>query len=443
MSTVERGELPVPQSRKVAFLFTGLSSVSPGLAAALYRRHPVFAEELDACDRLVTPLMGRSVKSLALGTCGPKDAEALREARYAQPVQFAVEYALAKLWMSWGIRPNAVAGHSMGEIAAGAVAGLFSLPDAARLITARARLTDSVRSPGRMVSVGAAADVVAPLLADHPDVTLAAINAPQQCVISGGRDSMAAIVAVLSGQDIEVRALSASTAFHSPLMAEIVADLREAFEGIRFAEPAITMVSTVTGQVARPSDMTVDYWVRHVLEPVNFMGAMRTLDKRGKHVFVEIGPAATLTSLGKRCVPPARHVWLASMHPSEQDGITILEAVAKAYAAGQPISWPDFHRGPHGRLIELLEHGLADGAVARQAQQEHLASRNHILDAIGDLKIAVPANRSDVSGVQIATCPQLFRRPVIVEITLRKPWRAGYDFSGGFAVTFHVPLSAK
>ncbi|MFG2000482.1 type I polyketide synthase [Spirillospora sp. NPDC048911] len=352
LATVERGG-PPGGARKVGFLFSGLNPLSPGMGAALYRRHPVFAEELDACDEVLTPLAGRPIKSMVLGTCGTEDAEALDLARYGQPVQFAIEYALARLWMSWGVRPTTVAGHSMGEVAAGAVAGLFGLADAAKLITVRARLMDSVRTPGRMVSVGAGADAVAPMLAAYPDVAVAAINAPQQCVISGGRDSLAAITAELAARDIEFAHLTVSQASHSPLMAEVTEELREALDGVRFTEPAITLVSALTGEVARKSDFSADYWVRHISEPVNFMAAMRALDRRGKHLFVEVGPSATLTSLGKRCVPPGRHVWLASMHSSDRDGRVLLESVAKAYAAGQPISWPDFHRGRPGRKINL------------------------------------------------------------------------------------------
>ena len=353
LATVEAGALPKYANRKVGFLFSGLGQLRPGLGAGLYRRHPAFAEALDACDELLTPLVGRPVRSIVLGTCGPEDAEALTLARYGQPVQFAFEYALARLWMSWGVRPTAVAGHSMGEVVAGAVAGLFSLADAATLITARARLMDSVRTPGRMASVGAGADVIAPLLADYPDVAVAAINAPQQCVISGGRDSIAAITAELTARDLDFTLLPVSQASHSPLMTEVAADLRAAIEGIQFTEPAITLVSTVTGQVARRSDFSVDYWVRHIAEPVNFMGAMRALDQRGKHLFIEIGPASTLTPLGKRCVTPGKHVWLASVLPSDRDGDSVLAAVARAYAAGQPISWPTFHRGHHRRRVEL------------------------------------------------------------------------------------------
>ncbi|MFI0446664.1 type I polyketide synthase [Actinomadura sp. 6N118] len=352
LATVESGGLP-GGARKVGFLFSGLNPLTPGMGAALYRRHPVFAEELDACDELLTPLAGRPIKSMVLGTCGTEDAEALRLAQYGQPVQFAIEYALARLWMSWGVRPTTVAGHSMGEVAAGAVAGLLSLADAAKLITVRARLMDSVRTPGRMVSVGAGADTVAPLLAAYPDVAVAAINAPQQCVISGGRDSLAAITAELAAQDIEFTRLTVSQASHSPLMAEVAEELRKALDGVRFTEPAITLVSTLSGEVARKSDFSAGYWARHIAEPVNFMAAMRALDRRGKHLFIEIGPSATLTSLGKRCVPPGRHAWLASMHSSDQDGQVLLESVAKAYAAGQPVSWPDFHRGHHGRKIDL------------------------------------------------------------------------------------------
>ncbi|MFG2043077.1 type I polyketide synthase [Dactylosporangium sp. NPDC048998] len=352
LATVESG-MPKHVSRKVGFLFSGLGQLRPGLGSGLYRRHPAFAEELDACDELLTPLVGRPVKAMVLGTCGPDDAAALDQARYGQPVQFAFQYALARLWMSWGVRPTAVAGHSMGEVAAGAVAGLFSLADAARLIAARARLMDSVRTPGCMVSVGAGADTVAPLLAGYADVSVAAVNAPQQCTISGGRDSMTAVMAELTARDLDFALLPVSQASHSPLMTEVADELHAAIDGIAFAEPAITMVSTLTGQVARRGDFSVDYWVRHIAEPVNFVGAMRALDQRGKHLFVELGPASTLTPLGKRCVPPGRHLWLTSVRPTEQDGEAVLDALARAYAAGQPIAWPAFHRGAHRRRVEL------------------------------------------------------------------------------------------
>ncbi|MBO2449473.1 acyltransferase domain-containing protein [Actinomadura barringtoniae] len=404
LTTVERGELPGQASRKVGFLFSGLGALRPGIGAGLYRRHEVFAAELDACDEALTPLVGRPVKEMVLGTCGSEDAEALGLARYGQPVQFAIEYALARLWMSWGIRPTSVAGHSMGEIAAGAVAGLFSLQDAATLISARARLMDSVRTPGCMVSVGAGADTVAPLLAGHDDVAVAAVNAPQQCVISGGRASIEAITAELAARDVDFTMLAVSQASHSPLMTEVAEELREEIAGVRYNEPEITLVSTVTGEVARQNDFDAGYWVRQFTGPVNFMAAMRTLDRRGKHVFVEVSPFATLTSLGRRCVPAGRHLWLASMHPSDEDGRVILESVAKAYAAGQPISWPDFHRGRHGRKIELptyafdrkpyaLPAGVAAGRPVPNAVQAAVVAPPAVADGpVVETLPAIPEN---------------------------------------------------
>jgi acyl transferase domain-containing protein len=434
LATVESDTLPRTASRKVGFLFSGLGQLRPGLGAGLYRRHPAFAEELDACDELLTPLVGRPVKEIVLGTCGPEDAEALTLARYGQPVQFAFEYALARLWMSWGVRPTAVAGHSMGEVVAGAVAGLFSLADAATLITARARLMDSVRTPGRMVSVGAGADAVAPLLAGHPDVAIAAINAPQQCVISGGRDSIAAITADLTARDLDFTLLPASQASHSPLMTEVADDLRAAIAGIRFTEPTITLVSTVTGQVARRGDFSVDYWVRHIAEPVNFMGAMRALDQRGKHLFVEIGPSSTLTPLGKRCVTPGKHVWLASVRPAEHDGDAVLDAVAKAYAAGQPISWPAFHRGHRGRRVELPTYAFDRGSYRLQAAPAERspaapAGRTGQAAQAGQAATEQPAASGVTETASLSTSDGDGRRTAITTL-VREKVAAVLEFSG-------------
>jgi acyl transferase domain-containing protein len=443
LDVVENGRLPKYANRKVGFLFSGLGQLSPGLGAGLYRRHPAFAEELDACDELLTPLVGRPVRSIVLGTCDPQDAEALNLARYGQPVQFAFEYALARLWMSWGVRPTAVAGHSMGEVVAGAVAGLFSLADAAKLITARARLMDSVRTPGCMVSVGAGADTVAPLLADFPDVAVAAINAPQQCVISGGRDSIAAVTAELTARDLDFALLPVSQASHSPLMTEVAAELREAIDGIQFTEPAITIVSTLSGQAARRSDFSPGYWVRHIAEPVNFMGAMRALDQRGKHLFIEIGPASTLTPLGKRCVPPGKHVWLTSVRLSDQDGDAVLDALARAYAAGQPISWPAFHRGHNRRRVELptyafdrASYRLPTGPVATTspAGPAGTASQNGV--AATDQTAG-----NDVVETALLTAPEGGERRTAITRLIREKVAAVLEFSELSAVEADIDFT--
>ncbi|GAA0665260.1 hypothetical protein GCM10010193_15850 [Kitasatospora atroaurantiaca] len=338
--------------RKVAFLFTGQGSQYVGMGSALYEQFPVYREQVDECDRLFAPLLGRSIKDMVLGHSD--DAEEIHQTRYTQPALFTVEYALAKLWLSWGARPNALIGHSIGEVVAAAVAGLFSLEDAVTLVAARARLMQSVTAPGGMAAVAAPADEIAPLLESYPDLAIAGINSPQQCVVSGGEDSLTALGAELTAQGLKVSRLSVSHAFHSPLMAEVYDEFRAAIAHITYREPVFTLISNVTGQVARPAELsTPDYWVRHIGAPVDFLAGMRTLERRGKHVLIELGPSPTLTSLARQCVTPQDHRWLSSLHRDDTDGSTLRAAVAQFYTAGLPFSWAEFHRGREGRRTPL------------------------------------------------------------------------------------------
>ena len=328
--------------RKIAFMFSGQGSQYPGMGAAPYRRFRRFREEVDRCEELFRPLLGRSVRDLLLGTA--EDPQALDRTEFTQPALFTLEYALARQWMDWGARPSVLIGHSIGEVTAAAVAGVLELPDAVALVAARARLMQAVRAEGGMVAVNAPAEDVEPLLADHPDLALAAINAPDQCVVSGATEPLEKVAAQLRERGSRVDRLAVSHAFHSPLMAEVYDDFRAALRDIVFHEPQITLVSNLTGRPARLAEIgTPEYWVRHIGEPVRFLAGIRAVARRGRHAMIEVGPSAALTALAQRGVDASEHLWLTSLRRRDQQGDTLLESLCGYYTAGLPVSFAGLH----------------------------------------------------------------------------------------------------
>jgi acyl transferase domain-containing protein len=272
----------------------------------------------------------------------------------AHAALFTVEYALARLLLSWGIRPNVLLGHSVGELIAATVAGVFTLSDGIALLAARAKLIESVPVPGGMAAVAAGADEIAPLLAAEPLLSIAAINAPDRCVVSGASADLDRVGALLRERGHVVTPLAVSSAFHSPLMRDIAAELRDVVAGLDPREPEISVVSNLTGALAGPAELSdPDYWARHLCQPVNFVAGMRAVAERGRHAVIELGPSATLTTLARRCVPADGQLWLSCLRRGDETGQTLGDSLARLYAAGAKLDWAAVHGDGRDRRTAL------------------------------------------------------------------------------------------
>jgi acyl transferase domain-containing protein/acyl carrier protein len=341
---------------RLAYLFGGQGSQRPGMGRELYEAYPAYTEALDGACAEIDPLIGRSLRELIFCEPGSPEAALLERTTYAQPALFATEVALYRLLEDMGLAPELLCGHSVGEIAAAHVSGVFGLPDAAKLICARGALMGALPEGGAMLAIEATeAEALGSIAGREEEVSLAAVNSPGSCVISGAEKAIAELESHWQEQGRKTKRLAVSHAFHSPLMEPMLAEFEQVARSLAYAEPQTPIVSCLSGEVLTPGQASDPaFWTSHVREPVRFAAAVETLAGEGASAYLELGPDPVLCAMARECLGDGAEVpFAAALRQGRGEPETLIGALATAHASGIPTDWGAFFNGSGAKRVPL------------------------------------------------------------------------------------------